>query len=422
MKLIHKIARRNLIRNRRRTILTSVIIVGTFSLMILFMGLSDGGHKAMIDIGIKMGLGHVIVHSEGYTDDPSLDRLIEQPAMVREQLQTALPDDSKMVSRVRLDALIQAANNGVAITLSGVEPKAEVKVSKIANKDAITQGITLAELPEQRASYELPGIVIGEKLATNLQVAVGDKVTVTVKPKNDSDLSREAFRVSGIFKTGMHEIDAFWAETDISSAQQLAQIGDAATSVAVYLSEDGQLKPVMQQLDQLDAGRPLQFQRWDQAAPELYSAVTMDAAGMYLLMVIVYIVVAVGILNTILISVMKRTREFGVMLALGARPGFVVKVVFWEAIYLSLACLVIGLAIGLAGHYHFATNGLNFREVFGTTLEAGGILLPDKFYANLSVSKVTFSMVFVFALTLIISIYPAIKASKLSPIEATKHD
>ncbi|GLR11766.1 ABC transporter permease [Chitinimonas prasina] len=421
MKLERKLAMRNLLRNRQRSLLTSIMIVATVSLMILFQGLSDGGHRAMVDIGIKMGLGHVLVYQQGYNDDPSLEHLLVDAADTGQQLQQSVPELTHMVRRLHLNGLIQAGANGVPITLAGVDPGLEVQVSRIADRKSMMAGQTLAELPRERSGNGLPGIVIGEQLARNLEVGLGDRVTVSVKPKGSSDLSREAFLVTGIFKTGMQELDAFWAELDIADAQRLARLGQEVSVLALYLDDVEKVGPVAARLaSQLPAGK-YEVLRWDQVAPELHSAVMLDAAGMYLLMVIVFVVVAAAILNTILISVMKRTREFGVMLALGASPALVVRVVFWEALFLALFCIALGGALGYAGHYHFATEGLNFREVFGTTLEAGGVLLPDRFFSFIYPGKLAFSLLFVLLLTLLVTIYPAIRASRLAPVEATRH-
>ncbi|QDQ25959.1 ABC transporter permease [Chitinimonas arctica] len=421
MTLERKLAIRNLLRNRQRSLLTSVMIIVTVSLMILFQGLSDGGHRAMVDIGIKMGLGHVLVYQRGYNDDPALDRLMRDSVATVEKLRATVPEVQTVVRRLHLNGLIQAGANGVPITLSGVEPAAEQRVSRIADRKSIVSGLSLADLPPRQARHALPGIVIGQQLAGNLEVGVGDRVTLSVKPKNGSDLSREAFQVTGIFKTGMQELDAFWAELDLADAQRLARLDGEVSMLALYLEDVEQVGALAARLAGELPASQYEVLRWDQVAPELHSAVTLDAAGMYLLMVIVFVVVAAAILNTILISVMKRTREFGVMLALGASPGLVVRVVFWEALFLALFCIAVGATLGLAGHYHFATEGLNFREVFGTTLEAGGVLLPDRFYSFIYPGKLLFSLIFVLLLTLLVTIYPAVKASRLAPVEATRY-
>lgn len=418
--LIHRLALRNLLRNRRRSLLTALIVVSTIALMTVFQGLSDGGHRAMIDVGVRMGLGHLVLHQEGYVDSPSLQRLLPDATARAEQLRTTYPEVSHVVPRLRLDALVQAGGNTVAITVSGVEPQREVLVSGIADERAITQGHTLAQDASGRHEG-LPGIVIGDRLARTLGVSLGDRVTLTVKPARGTGFAREAFQLVGVFRTGMLDLDGFWAEVALPQAQRLAGVRDRVSVIALTLRDERDIDRVADRvaLTAKDAG--MQLQRWSEAAPELNSAVALDAAGMSLLQVIVVIVVAAGILNTVVLSVMRRTREFGVMLALGSPPSVVVRVVLLEAVYLTCASVLLGLAIGLTAHGYFATEGLNFREVFGTSMEAGGVLLPDRFYSLLSPYKVALSVSFVFALTLLVSALPAFKASRQSPLQALRH-
>ncbi|TMO62263.1 ABC transporter permease [Pseudoalteromonas aurantia] len=416
--MIHKLALRNLLRNKRRSSLTSVIIVFAFSMMILFMGLSDGGHKAMIDIGVRMGLGHIIVQHDSYSDDPALQHLIAEPEQLVAQIKQQHPTLTA-VTRLRVDALIQAGRHGVALTISGVQPNKESQVSAIADQKAIIAGKTLAQFTNDQHMQRLSGIVIGETLAKNLEVRIGDTVTITAKPASGADLARSAFMVAGIFKTGLHELDTFWAEVPLISLQTLLEVPNYASQIALYSQANPEtLAVITQQLK--TAFNSYDVQPWQTAAPELYSAVTLDAAGMYLLMLIVYIVVAVGILNTVLMSTFRRQKEFAMMIALGSRASTVSKVVLLEAVYLSAFSLSIGLALGLWGHYHFATEGLNFKEVFGTAMEAGGVLLPEKFYSIVDTSKLTLSVLFVFLLTIIVTLIPAIRAGHRSPLAATQ--
>lgn len=422
MRLEHRLALRNLLRNRRRTGLTALILVSTVALVTVFQGLSDGGHRAMIEVGVRMGLGHLVVHGQGYVDNPSLARLVPQASAQARSLREAVPEASHVVPRLRLDGLLQAGGNTVAVTASGVEPALEAQVSAIADERAMVEGQTLAAHAAQpRPAHALPGIVIGQRLARSLDVALGDRLTLTVKPARGSDFAREAFEVVGIFRTGMLEFDAFWAELDLAHAQRLARTGDQASHLALYLRDERQLDAVAARLAALAPEQSLQVQRWSDAAPELRSAVALDAAGMSMLLAIVHIVVAAAILNTVMLSVMNRSREFGVMLALGGSPALVRRVVFLEALYLALACVALGLALGGAGHLHFATTGLDFRELFGTSLEAGGVMLPDRFYSVLSIPKVAATATIVCALTLLVTTWPAVKAGRLSPLQVSRH-
>ncbi|ATC95332.1 ABC transporter permease [Pseudoalteromonas tunicata] len=415
--MIHKLALRNLLRNKRRSILTSVIIIFAFSMMILFMGLSDGGHKAMVDIGVKMGLGHVVVQHPQYRDDPALAHLIRTPEEVKQTILSQQPQ-LQVVARLRADALIQAGRHGIALSISGVEPELERQVSAIADDKAIEQGETLAAFTQSHPHGNLAGIVLGATLATNLEVRIGDTVTLTVKPASGGDLARSAFQVAGIFKTGLHELDTFWAEVPITALQRLLEVDGQVSELALYSpsGSDGVgllTASIRAQLPEYGV------QPWQTAAPELYSAVTLDAAGMYLLMLIVYVVVAVGILNTVLMSTFRRQKEFSMMIAVGARASTVTKVVLLEAVYLSAFSLLLGLGFGLWGHYYFATEGLNFKEVFGTAMEAGGVLLPEKFYSTLYTDKLLLSVLFIFVITIVVTLVPAIRAGHRSPVAAS---
>ncbi|WP_197524040.1 ABC transporter permease [Cupriavidus sp. USMAHM13] len=415
---------RNLLRNRRRSVLTALIVVATVALMTVFQGLSEGGHRAMIDVGVRMGLGHMIVTARGYADNPGLDRLVADGEALAQRIQAGLPQATHVVPRLRLNAMAQSGGNTVAVTASGVVPGLEAEVSGIADRKAVFEGEPLMPPAAATPAGQLPPIVIGSRLARALAVGLGDRLTLTVKPALGSDFSRAAFRVAGIFHTGMVELDAFWVELPLHEAQRLARTG-GVSEIAVYLRDESELAPaavsLRGKLEALAQGQPLQVRSWSEAAPELYSAVMLDAAGMYLLMVIVFIVVAAGILNTIVMSVMKRAREFSVMLALGASPMLVTRVVLREALYLAAASVALGLALGYAAHLHFATEGLNFREIFGTSLEAGGVMLPDRFRSYLQPGKLFAGAGFVFLLTVVVTVFPAFRAGRLSPLQASQH-
>ena len=273
--LEQKMGFRNLVRNKLRSLVTASIIVSTFSLMIVFLGLSDGGHEAMINIGIKMGVGHIVVYNKEYQKNPTLDNLIKEPSKVEDLLALNLGKEVKIVPRLRLDALVQSGSNGVAITLNGVVPELEKEVSNIANDAAIKEGLPLYKSLSNTLNITSRPAVIGKELAGMLDVSVGDRITVTTKPKDRVDFSREGFRVVGIFETGIHEVDSFWLETDMASAQNLANTGDNVTSLSVYLPFASQTNSVFDKLVKIPEFAFYDVRRWDQEAAQLYAA-TLD--------------------------------------------------------------------------------------------------------------------------------------------------
>jgi ABC-type lipoprotein release transport system permease subunit len=264
--------------------------------------------------------------------------------------------------------------------------------------------------------------VVGTELARTLDVVVGDRVTVTLRPAGGGETRSAAFAIAGIFKTGVQDVDAFWAEVPLLDAQRLAGAPNDATMLAVLLDDIGRSEEATRAISAKLAGEPVDVLPWTKAAPDLYAVIAVDEGGMYIMMLIVFVVVATGILNTLLMSVIERTREFGVLLALGATRGRIVLVVLIEAMVLGTVAMGVGLLLGLLGNHHFATVGIDISSSGGAGYETSGILLPDRLYSHLYPYKVVYSSAIVFGLVLLGAIYPALRAAGRKPVEAMHHD
>jgi ABC-type lipoprotein release transport system permease subunit len=418
--MLLRIALRNLLRQRRRTLILMVTIVFSFAMLLVFTGLADGAHSAMADVGVRMGLGHVIVYPAGYREDPSLDRLIEDRGAVDAAIGKLGAGVVHVAPRIRTDGLVQAGATSIGVTISGGDPAIEPLVSHISSKQALVQGGTLASCGH-RDPGELPPALIGQELAKSLAVHVGDRIALSVRPRASKEMRLGAFEVCGVFETGVREVDSFWVEIELGEAQHLANAGDGVTMVALLLRDAGAAGAVADRLASSLRGRAVEVLPWQEAAPELYAAISVDESGMYVFMIIIFVVVAAGILNALLMSVLERTREFGVLLALGAAPRQVIAIVLYEAIALGLASVAAGLAVGLGLDHYLATHGLDYKELFGQSVQAGGILLPDKFYAVLAPDKVVWSTVVVLGLVILGAAYPAIHAARFQPTKAMHH-
>lgn len=419
--MLLRIALRNLLRQRRRTAILTVTIVLSFAVLIVFTGLADGAHQAMADIGVRMGLGHVVVYPAGYREDPSLDHLIENTGDIDAAIAALGADVAHVAPRIRADGLAQAGATSVAVTISGGDPAIESVVSHISSAKALVQGGALATCGN-RGAGELPPALIGQELAKSLAVHVGDRIALNVRPRGSKEMRLGAFEVCGVFSTGVREVDAFWVEISLDEAQRLTNAGHGVTMVALLLTNADAAERVADRLAATLHGHGVEVLPWQKAAPDLYAAISVDEGGMYVFMIIIFVVVAAGILNSLLMSVLERTREFGVLLALGAGPLQVVAVVLYEAIALGVASVGAGLALGLAGNHYLATHGLDYKELFGqNNLEASGILLPDKFYSVLAPDKVVWSTVVVLGLVILGAVYPAIHAARFQPTKAMHH-
>lgn len=418
--MLLRIALRNLLRQRRRTLILLVTIVFSFALLLVFTGLADGGHQAMADIGVRMGLGHVVVYPAGYREDPSLDRLIDDPAGVEAAIRELGPEVAHVAPRIRTDGLIQAGATSIGVTIDGGDPAIEPLVSHISEPGVLVQGGSLASCGARDPGAPPPAL-IGQDLANSLAVHVGDRVALSVRPRGSKDMRLGAFEVCGVFATGVRDIDAFWVEVPLAEAQQLANAGHGVTMLALLLTNADAADRLAHRLAATLRGHGVDVLPWQKAAPELYAAISVDEGGMYVFMVIIFVVVAAGILNALLMSVLERTREFGVLLALGAAPLQVVAIVLYEAVALGIAAVGTGLAVGLAGNHYLATHGLDYKELFGGNLEASGILLPDRFYAMLAPDKVVWSTAVVLGLVILGAAYPAVHAARFQPTKAMHH-
>ncbi len=421
MSVLLRLALRNALRNVRRTLLTAIAISVSLALLIVFLGLGDGVHEKMVESGVGMGLGDVLVQAAGYADDPSLDRLIQDPEEKRKRL-LGLPGVAQVAPRLRSEALVSAGATSVGVELSGVDPRVEPLVSKIDTPAAMIAGHALAPPARPRAQSELPPLVLGKDLAQTLDVELGDRVTLTLRAANGGETRSGAFEVSGIFATGVHEVDAFWCETPLADTQRLSGAGDGVTMLAAFLDNVAQTPRATLTIRNALAGAPLEVLPWMQAAPELYAVIAVDEGGIYAMMAIVFIGVAAGILNTLLMSVVERTREFGVLLALGTTPRQIVAIVLTEASLLGVAATLAGLAVGLAVNQHFAVVGYDLTHWMGKTYEASGILIPKQFFPQLDPTKVAISAAVIFGLVMAGAAYPALRAARLEPVEAIRHE
>jgi ABC-type lipoprotein release transport system permease subunit len=420
--ILPMLAARNVLRQRRRSILTGLSITIGFALLLVATGLGDGAHAAMAEAGVRMGLGDTIVQANGYRSDPSLDRLIADPEPIEQALRAAGPELTAAAPRLRTEALLQAGDQSMGVVLSGVDPRVEARVSNIESRRAMVAGSPLAA-DDDASSHGalLPPILVGKTLASTLGVRIDDRVTVTLRPAGGGSPRVGAFRVQGIFATGVRDIDGGWAEVPLGPLQALASAGRGVTMVAAILRSVADTPGFTERAAQRLQGHGVEVIPWAKAAPELYATILLDEGSMYFMTAIVFLVVAAGILNTILMSVLERTRELGVLLALGARPAMVVALVLTEAAVLGCVALAAGLAVGLGVHHYFATAGFNLRAALGADVEMSGIVLPDHFYSYLSTGKIVWSSVAVFALVLAGGVYPAIRASRLEPVEAIRH-
>ena len=416
--LILKLAWRSFRRHRRRSIITVAGISLSLAMMIFFVGIADDGHARMAELGIRMGAGHVLVQGKGYQAEETLDHLVPSYQKLLQRVRT-LPGVEVAVPRVRTTGLISAGEKSAPVLVSGVDPELEPSASSLPDERRRQAGAYLRPASKMPFKNMPLDIYIGVELASTLEVEVGDRVVLTVSPRESSRPSQAAFLVRGIFKSGIMELDQAWVEVPLTEAQRLLKLKDEVTQIALLLDQLEQSVPVANALA-AELPKDLEVLAWEVALKELYDAIVLDDAGLYLMMAIIFIIVAIGIFNAVLMSVVERTREFGVMMALGQNGKQLFAVVVTEAVQIALVSAVVGVAVGLGLHFWVASVGIDMGAM-AEDYQIAGIILEGRMYSKLTVWVVTKWTLVVMGLVLASAVYPAFRAARLNPLEAMHH-
>jgi putative ABC transport system permease protein len=420
-----KVSWRNLWRNTRGTLLTALALGLGLALLLISLGLLDGGHEQMVDDGVRLGTGHVVIQSKGYQDTGSQDLLLSAAAVTttEELLQSAAikPLVRGVSPRLVATGLLNSATNAAGVTVQGAIPQRERAVSLIPER--IVKGIYLND---SRPS----DVVIGSRLARTLEVKVGSKVVLMTQAVRQTgpaatggaggEMQSTLLRVSGIFTTGVQTVDSNLIQVPLPVAQTLLGVRDQqVTQVAVVLGREADALTVAKRLRNGLMGSPVEVLTWREAMPMLAQMLRLDHAFNYVMNGVVLAMVGLGILNTILMRVLERRYEFGVGKALGLRPVQLAVMIVGESLALTLISLALGLLLGLSAEHLFATSGLDLRWVFKSGLPPALVFNPI-LYSRLSIERITWSVVIVFLMATVISFYPALKAARTDLPDALK--
>ncbi len=406
--LFFSMAWRNVWRNRRRSVLTVAAIALGLAFNIFMRGIGDGFHEQMVDNSVRAEIGHIQIHRVGYHDDPELNKTLPDPDQLTQAIRS-LPEVRGYSLRVLGGGLASTADNSSGVEILGVDPAQEPTVTSIQR--AIVQGEYLAErMPRP--------ILLGDRLASRLKVALGDKVVLMVQAA-DGSMGAQLFRVAGVFRSGAPEMDEGVVFILRSDAQNLFALGNRVTEAALLLGSSRQVSPALATLKKDLGSAPVEILPWWQVQPFLQQFIQIDDAFFYIIVLIFFIVISIGILNTIMMSIFERVREFGVMMALGTKPKQIVKLVVEEAFALGLVGVVIGSLLGAAFTLYYARQGINLSS-FSAGAAALGIT-SSRVYSQLTAANLVYSNLAVLVVVVLVALYPAAYAARLQPVEAIRH-
>lgn len=393
------LAGRNLQRNRRRSALTIGAIAFALVCLIVFQAMKEGLHRQMVDSSVGLDSGSLQIQAKGY--ESNLAVLLPLPDS--DAVLAALP--TAAAPRLKTHGLLLAGRQSVAVVVSGVAPERERMVTAIAGE--LTAGTYLAERGQ---------VLVGRQLAGGLGLSVGETLTLMAQDAFGKPVTRR-FVIGGVYGSGFGGFDRTRVFVRLGDLQEFLDAPGEVTEIALKLPEAQNSAMAGQLKGDLAADR-YQIRTWQDISPDVHQLIELNNATMNVLIGIVFVIVAMGITNTMTTVVFERFRELGLMAALGTTPAGLVLLVALESFLLGLAASLCGSVLGWLACLYLGRYGVDLtsltsaNQYFANNHVLKGVLLPaDLLLANICT----------LGTSLLAGLYPAFKASRLEPVEALTH-
>ena len=376
-------------------------------LLVFMISLQFGMYGLMIDNTLRAFTGHMQVQAPGYKDDQKMRQVVPDVTGLAATIRVDLGSQT-VAARGSAFALASSEDRSYGIRIFGVEPAFEPAVSSIPGLTA--EGRFLGE--SQAAE-----IVIGRVLARNLRVGVGDELTL-IGSGRDGSFAAAIVTVVGIFESGVIDLDRSIAEMPLGYFQEVFAMEGAGHQVVVATADLSLVDGVRQRVEQLlPDGESLVVHDWNALQPGLKQAIQADLGGAFFMYGVLVILVAFSVLNTQLMSVLERTREFGIVMSLGLTPGRLGRLVVLETSLMGLIGLVLGALIGGLVTLWFSYYGFAYP---GMEDMAANFNLPARFYPQPTLLTLLLGPTVVLVFSLLSSIYPALRLHWLEPVAAMR--
>jgi ABC-type lipoprotein release transport system permease subunit len=402
------LAWRNAWRNWRRTSIAVVAIVLGLVLLLFFDGFIKGSDQAIFGNAVRLYGGNVQAHAPGYREKASrLPLLPMESAEAVVEAATAEPQVVAAAKRINTGGIVSSREGAFPVIITGIEPGVEAPLSIQAEN--VTQGRFLLD-------EDGDAILIGQGLADLLRVSAGDRVKLLGRGKNE-EIRQRTMTIVGVYDLGMAEAEKGAVFITLPEAQSLYNLRDKVTEVSISLETVGQEEPVV---SALQAALPTyEIDSWDTLRPEMRQTLATKLAFTSVFGLVVVFIASIGILNIQLMAVFERTREMGVLAAVGMKGRQIMNVFLLEgtligAVGAVIGCLISALLLGLLGRV-----GIDFS--FAAEMGEMTALLGDRIYPSVTAAGIISRGITVTLIVAIASFYPAWQASRKEPAEALHH-
>jgi ABC-type lipoprotein release transport system permease subunit len=414
-RIILHLALHNVVRNARRSALTAAAMSLGLALLAFGRALNDGAHESWVTGGVRMGTGHVAFQAPGYAVSRNLADRLGPPMVAAAESALAAPAMAREVRavspRLTVSGLASSAAAALPVRIEGVDAGAEARFSALAGSRVRGAWLT----PGDRL-----GAFVGDALARRLRLGVGSRLVLTAQAA-DGQIAGQLLRIAGTFRTGVAGLDEGLVYLPLATAQAWLGVPGAVTSVAVLLRSSRATDRVAWAA-RATLPEGMAVLTWREAAPDLASAVRIDDWSGYIFLVILLAIVALAILNAVLMSVLNRNREFGVLQALGLTKRETGIVVFTEGLLLTAASGVLGMLLGFGVTWLFWRHGLDLTSLMKEGITVSNAVASPIIVPEFRLSQVALCLSLTLAMGVGSSLYPARQAGRIDVAEAMKFD
>lgn len=402
--MILKIAFRNIFRQKRRTILTALAMIVGFTLSSITIGLSDGAYSNIINMFTRNRMGHIQVHSTGYLDKPTIYNTITDYESIGQTIQSNTNVEG-WTPRVYAGGMASVNEKSTAVRVVGIDVVREIQATNFDKK--VVEGKNL----EETASHEA---VIGVGLAKRLSASIGSKIAFFSQAA-DGSIANDEYTIVGTIKSGDDASDRTTCYLHINDAQDLFVLDGRVHEIVVIVSNINRVAKTVSTLEDSLNNIKLDIAPWQIFAKSFYVAMQTDRKGDAISRLIIMFIVAIGVLNTVLMSVLERTREYGVLKAVGTKPSQIFGLVVSEVTIIAIGSVCVGAILGTVINYLFSVYGITYP----TEITFGGMKIKT-LYGAVTTASLIIPAITVTLSAILVSLFPAIKAARIIPARAMR--
>ncbi len=399
-----RIAIRDVVRNKRRSGLTLIAIALGLALVIALHALEIGAMEGSIDNNIRVQSGHVQVRADSYEEDKvslKWEDLLEDPQVLVSQAMS-LPQVQGAAPVLWAGGILSTVEDSTGVRVYGIDAQAETSVT--FREDLVGDFLE----PDDRG-----GVLIGKRLANNLDLAIGDDISLLINTSGEQP-DEATFTIRGLFDTGLPAFDETTIFLPLAKAQTFTQVGERASAVVVLLHDLKDADVVAAALNTPG----LTIKTWRDLNQLMLQTMESAMGILYIFYLIILAIVAVVVANTMLMSVFERTREMGILAALGLKGRQIMTMFMIESAILGALGVLLGVILGSLGVYYLATVGLHIGDMASDV--SADLAYGETMYASFQWSATAILSVVCWVITMLASLYPAWFATRKEPIDALR--